>query len=52
MANEMLKEIGNKTREFYEFVLPPVDMHLSEEGLTIVVDMPGFTKKEINLSLH
>jgi HSP20 family molecular chaperone IbpA len=26
MAKEMMKEIGNKSREFYEFVLPPVDM--------------------------
>ncbi|MCV0372926.1 MAG: Hsp20/alpha crystallin family protein [Nitrosarchaeum sp.] len=52
MAKEMIKEIGNKSREFYEFVLPPVDMHLDEEKLTLIVDMPGFKKKDIKLSLN
>lgn len=52
MAREMIKEIGNKSREFYEFVLPPMDMYLDEEKLTIVVDMPGFDKKDIKLSLE
>lgn len=52
MANEMMKEIGNKSREFYEFVLPPVDMYLEEDKLTLLVDMPGFQKKDIKLSLN
>ena len=52
MAREMIKEIGNKSREFYEFVLPPMDMYLDEEKLTLVVDMPGFDKKDIKLSLE
>lgn len=51
MANEMMKEIGNKSREFFEFVLPPVDMHLDENKLTVVIDLPGFEKKDIKLSL-
>lgn len=51
MANEMMKEIGNKSREFYEFVLPPVDMHLDDEKLTLLIDLPGFEKKDIRLSL-
>jgi len=51
MAKEMIKEIGNKSREFYEFVLPPVDMYLDNEKLTLLVDLPGFTKKDIKLSL-
>ena len=52
MANEMIKEIGNKSREFYEFVLPPVDMYLDEDKLTLLVDMPGFGKKDIKLSIN
>ena len=52
MAKEMMKEIGNKSREFYEFVLPPIDMHLDDEKLTLIVDMPGFEKKNIKLSLN
>lgn len=51
MAKEMMKEIGNKSREFYEFVLPPVDMHLKEDKLTLLIDIPGFDKKDIKLSL-
>ena len=52
MANEMMKEIGNKSREFYEFVLPPVDMHLDDDKLTVVIDIPGFEKKDIKLSIN
>ncbi|MDH3277327.1 MAG: Hsp20/alpha crystallin family protein [Nitrosopumilus sp.] len=51
MAKEMMKEIGNKSREFYEFVLPPVDMHLEDDKLTLFIDIPGFDKKDIKLSL-
>ena len=51
MANEMMKEIGNKSREFYEFVLPPVDMHLDDDKLVMLIDIPGFEKKDINLTL-
>jgi HSP20 family molecular chaperone IbpA len=52
MAKEMMKEIGNKSREFYEFILPPVDMHLDEDKLTLVIDIPGFEKKDIKISLE
>jgi len=51
MAKEMMKEIGNKSREFYEFVLPPVDMQLDENKLTMLIDLPGFEKKDIKLSI-
>ena len=52
MANEMMKEIGNKSREFYEFVLPPVDMYLEDEQLAVIIDLPGFDKKDVKLTLH
>ncbi len=48
---EMIKEIGNKSREFYEFVLPPIDMHLTDENLKVIIDIPGFSKKDIKLTL-
>lgn len=51
LVKDVINEIGNKSREFYEFVLPPVDMYLSDENLKVVIDIPGFTKKEIELSL-
>lgn len=52
MVKEVMKEIGNKSREFYEFVLPPVDMILQNDSLLVTIDMPGFDKKEIKLRLN
>ena len=52
MAKEVLKEIGNKSREFYEFILPPVDMQLENDNLIVTIDMPGFDKKDIKLRIH
>jgi len=51
LVKEVMKEIGNKSREFYEFVLPPIDMYLNEDSLKVVIDIPGFTKKDIELTL-
>ena len=51
LVKEVIKEIGNKSREFYEFVLPPIDMYLNADSLKIVIDIPGFAKKDIKLSL-
>ena len=52
MAKEVAKEIGNKSREFYEFVLPPVDMTEEGDNLVVKIDVPGFTKKDIKLSIQ
>jgi len=52
MVREVMKEIGNKSREFYEFILPPVDMILQNDSLIVTIDMPGFDKKEIKLRLN
>jgi len=51
LVKEVIKEIGNKSREFYEFVLPPIDMYLNEDSLKVVIDIPGFAKKDIELTL-
>ena len=51
LVKEVIKEIGNKSREFYEFVLPPVDMYRYENSLKIVIDIPGFSKEDIKLTL-
>lgn len=52
MVKEVIKEIGNKSREFYEFILPPVDIVLQNDNLLVTIDMPGFDKKEIKLRIH
>ena len=51
LMKEVIKEMGNKSREFYEFVLPAIDMHLTDKNLKIIIDIPGFSKKDIELSL-
>lgn len=52
MVKEVMKEIGNKSREFYEFILPPIDMILQNDSLIVTIDMPGFDKKEIKVRLN
>ena len=52
MAKEAMREIGNKSREFFEFVLPPVDMQIENGNLIVTVDIPGFKKDDIKLSIH
>ena len=52
MAKDAIREIGNKSREFYEFVLPPIDMHLEDKNLIVTIDVPGFKKEDIKLSIH
>ncbi len=52
LVKEVIKEIGSKSREFYEFVLPPIDMYRNENSLRIVIDIPGFNKDDIKLTLY
>ena len=52
LAQEMTKEIGAKTREFYEFVLPPIDMYVRDDSLIVAADMPGFEKKDVSVTLR
>jgi len=52
LTKEAIREIGNKSREFYEFVLPPVDMRLEDNSLIVTIDIPGFNKEDIKLSIH
>ena len=41
----------NKSKRIYEFVLPPVDMHMDDNSLKVIIDIPGFDKKDIELTL-
>ena len=48
----MINEIGNKSREFYEFVLPPIDVYRDEDNVIVIIDIPGFNKEDIKLTIH
>ena len=51
MAKEIMKELSNKSREFYEFILPPVDIVEGANDLVVTIDLPGFAKKDIKLRI-
>ncbi|MDQ6668441.1 MAG: Hsp20/alpha crystallin family protein [Thermoproteota archaeon] len=51
MAKEFMKELGNRSKEFYEFIMPAIDMFEDGNDLIITIDLPGFTKKDINLRI-
>lgn len=51
MAKEFMREISNRSKEFYEFILPPVDMVEDANDLVVMIDLPGFAKKDIKLRI-
>ena len=51
-ARELSREIGKRSREFYEFVMPALDMYEDEKGLVVKIDLPGFKREEIKISIE
>ena len=51
-ARELSREIGKRSREFYEFVMPALDMYEDENGLVVKIDLPGFKREEIKISIE
>ena len=51
MARELAKELDSKSREFFEFVMPAIDMAEDGNELVVVIDCPGFAKKDIGLRI-
>src|SRR5918995_6638745 len=51
MAKELMREIGNKSREFFEFVMPAIDMYEEGSELVVLIDLPGFSKQDISLRI-
>ena len=52
VAKEFFKEIDDKSREFFEFVLPPIDLHEENDNLIVTVDIPGFDNSDIKVSMN
>jgi HSP20 family molecular chaperone IbpA len=52
VAKEFFKEVDDKSREFFEFVLPPIDLHEENDNLVVTVDIPGFIKNDIKISMN
>ena len=51
IAREFVSGMDNYAREFYELIMPPVDITEDERDLIIRIDLPGFAKNEINISI-
>ena len=51
MAKELIRELGNKSREFFEFVMPAIDMYEDGSDLVVLIDLPGFSKQDISLRI-
>lgn len=51
MARELAKEMDGRSREFYEFVMPAIDIIEEGNDLVVTIDLPGFAKKDINLRI-
>ena len=51
MAKELMRELGNKSREFFEFVMPALDMYEDGSDLVVLIDFPGFSKQDISLRI-
>ena len=47
-----MRELSNKSREFFEFVMPPVDILEDGNDLLILVDLAGFKKEEIKVRIN
>ena len=48
----LTRELGNFSREFYEYITPAIDIFEDENELVVKIDLPGYAKKDINLSLE
>lgn len=51
MVRELARELDSRSREFYEFVMPAIDMVSEDNELVVTIDLPGFAKKDINLKI-
>lgn len=48
----LTRELGNFSREFFEYITPAMDIFEDENELVVKIDLPGYAKKDINLSIE
>jgi HSP20 family protein len=51
-VRELSREMGKRSREFYEFVMPAIDMYEDANDLIVKIDLPGFKRDEIRISIE
>jgi HSP20 family protein len=51
LSKEFMREIGVRSRDIYELLVPPVDMFEDGSELVVMLDMAGFEKDKIKTRL-
>jgi HSP20 family protein len=46
----LAKELDGRSREFYEFIMPAIDIIEEGNDLVVTIDLSGFAKKDIIIS--
>ncbi len=52
VVREVAKELDHRSREFFEFVMPAIDMVEEGSELVVIIDLPGFAKQDISLNIR
>jgi HSP20 family protein len=48
---ELTEELSKRSRGFFEFIMPAIDMVEEGNELVVFIDLPGFAKDDINLKI-
>jgi len=52
LIREISRQLDDLSREFYERVLPPVDIYEEGGNLIVKVDLPGFKKERVQVRVR
>ena len=48
---ELTEELSRRSRGFFEFIMPTIDMVVEGNELIVSIDLPGFAKDDIDLKI-
>jgi HSP20 family protein len=51
VGRELSREWDKRSQEFYEFVMPAIDMYEDVNNLVVEIDLPGFRKEDVNIRI-
>jgi HSP20 family protein len=51
VRRELSRELDKRSQEFYEFVMPAIDMYEDVNDLVVEIDLPGFRKEDVNIRI-
>jgi HSP20 family protein len=51
VGRELSRELDKRSQEFYEFVMPAIDMYEDANNLVVEIDLPGFRKEDVNIRI-